>query len=108
MNYAIQDIVETLRARRRAKGLSQRDLGQRVGLPQSHVSKIEKGGTDIKLSSLVEMARALDLEVALVPRSAFAAVNAIVKSSSSQQESDQGPWARQIPAYRLDEDDNDA
>ena len=107
MTYIIQDLVEALRARRREKGLSQRDLGQRVGLPQSHISKIEKGSSDIKLSSLMEMARALDLEVMLVPRSAFAAVNAIIQASTLQQEGDQGSSGpQQIPAYRLDEDDD--
>jgi transcriptional regulator with XRE-family HTH domain len=43
--------------------MTQKELGQRVGLPQSHISKIEKGAVDLQLSSLVEIARALDFEV---------------------------------------------
>lgn len=51
-------------------------------MPQSHISKIESGGADIRLSSLIELARALDLELKLVPLKALPAVNNIVRSVS--------------------------
>ncbi len=70
----------TVRAARLSKALTQKELGQRVGLPQSHVSKIEKGAVNLQLSSLVEIARALDLEVKLVPRKALAAVEGAVRA----------------------------
>lgn len=79
--YNIEQHIGVLRSARLSKGLSQAELGSRVGLPQSHISKIEKGGTDLRLSSLVEIARALDLELKLVPRSALPAVNSLVKAS---------------------------
>jgi transcriptional regulator with XRE-family HTH domain len=63
--------------------LSQRDLSARAGVPQSHISKIESGGTDLRTSSLVELARALDHEVVLVPRKLLPAVEAIVRNASS-------------------------
>ena len=53
---------------RQDHGLTQRELGERLKLPQSHISKIERGKTDLRVSSLIEMARHLDLEVVLVPR----------------------------------------
>lgn len=58
MNHATQDIIDTLKGTRTAKGLSQRALSERTGVPQSLISKIESGGTDIRLSSLTELARA--------------------------------------------------
>jgi len=82
MTYATEDLVEALKAARKAKGLNQRELGARVGLPQSHISKIESGRADIKLSSLVALARALELEVKLVPRKAIPAVDSVVRSVS--------------------------
>jgi transcriptional regulator with XRE-family HTH domain len=57
MGYATEDVIAALRTAREAKGLSQRALSARTGVPQSHISKIETGGTDIRLSSLVELAR---------------------------------------------------
>lgn len=72
-----------LRAAREAKGLSQRALSKLVAVPQSHISKIETGGVDLRLSSLVEIARALDLEVVLIPRKNISAVQTITRQSRS-------------------------
>jgi transcriptional regulator with XRE-family HTH domain len=77
-------IPELLKAAREAKRLSQRALGEKVGLPQSHISKIESGAVDLQTSSLVEIARALDLEVALLPRSALPAMHALQRQGSSE------------------------
>ena len=82
MGYAAEDIIKTLKQAREVKGLSQRALGARAGVPQSHVSKIESGGTDIRLSSLIELSRALDLELKLVPRKAVPAVETVVRSAA--------------------------
>jgi len=83
MSRKIDEIAATIRASRQAKALTQKELGQRVGLPQSHISKIEKGAVDLQLSSLVQIARALDLEVKLVPRKALAAVEGAVRAHGS-------------------------
>ncbi len=68
MSYTTAYFTNTLRAARERKGLSQRELSQKVGLPQSHISKIENGTIDLRLSSLVALAHVLDLEPTLVPR----------------------------------------
>ncbi|WP_439528865.1 helix-turn-helix domain-containing protein [Pannonibacter sp.] len=72
------EIIEEIKNARKAKGLSQTSFGELIGVPQSHISKIEKGGVDIKLSSLIQIARALDLEVKLVPKRALPAVESVV------------------------------
>jgi transcriptional regulator with XRE-family HTH domain len=80
-HYKTEEITKTLQAARVSKGLSQRALSQRAGVPQAHISKIESGAVDLRLSSLIALARVLDLEVALVPRKAVPAVQSIVRSS---------------------------
>jgi transcriptional regulator with XRE-family HTH domain len=102
MPHANDDILQTLRAARESSGFSQRDLSARVGVPQSHISKIESGGTDLRLSSLVELARALDHEVVLVPRKLLPAIDGIVRNASPST-----PIPPR-PAYSLDEDDEGA
>jgi transcriptional regulator with XRE-family HTH domain len=81
MKYATEYIAGTLKAAREGKGLSQRALSKLAGVPQSHISRIENGVVDLRLSSLVEIARALDLELTLVPRKNVSAVRSIVRSS---------------------------
>jgi transcriptional regulator with XRE-family HTH domain len=80
-NYNAEDILTTLVNARKAKGLTQKALGEAIGWPQSHVSKFEKGGNDIRLSGLVELARALDLEIALVPKKSLPAVQSVVRQT---------------------------
>jgi transcriptional regulator with XRE-family HTH domain len=97
MHISLEGIAKTLRAAREQKGLTQRDLAQRTGLPQSHVSKIENATVDLQTSSLMELARVLDLELTLIPRSLIPAVQALQRESHS----------RVAPAYRLDDDGED-
>jgi transcriptional regulator with XRE-family HTH domain len=84
--HSLKALVSVLKDARERKRLSQRALGERIGVPQSHISKIENGKVDLQASSLVELARALDLEVMLVPRSLVPAVEAM--SRPAQRGSD--------------------
>lgn len=86
MNTAIEDIAASIKAARIAKGFTQKELGERVGLPQSHISKIEGGSVDLQISSLVEIARALDLELKLVPRRTLPAIEGIVRSQRERSD----------------------
>lgn len=82
MGYATEAIYRTLKEVREKSGLSQRELIKRFGGRQSHLSKIENGETDLRLSTLTELARALNLEVTLVPRRLLPAVEAIIRKPS--------------------------
>jgi transcriptional regulator with XRE-family HTH domain len=84
MTYEGEHIATLLKKTREAKGLSQRELAKRSGVPQSHISKIEANAVDLRVSSLVTLAHALDLEITLIPRKAAPAVNSIVRSTSGQ------------------------
>jgi transcriptional regulator with XRE-family HTH domain len=81
MPASVEDIAHALRKARESKGLTQLALSEKVGLPQSHISKIESGAVDLQASSLIELARALDLELTLVPRAALPAVQAVSGAS---------------------------
>lgn len=82
MTYVIEHIARALKAARGGKGLSQRALSRMAGVPQGHISKIENGAVDLRLSSLIELARVLDLEVTLVPRKAVPAVQLVIRSAT--------------------------
>jgi len=101
MTYTTREIAAILKSARKAKEISQQALGEKIGVPQSHISKIENGAVDIQTSSLVEMARALDLEMMLVPRQLVPAIRAILRRSRP------GSDLTSAPAYRLDEDESD-
>ncbi len=88
MNYTIIHIANNLKAAREAKGLSQRALSKLAGVPQSHISKIENGFVDLRLSSLIELARVLGLELTLVPRKTLPAIKSIIRGSFSPPKSE--------------------
>ena len=120
---AIEPIVRQIKEARSARKLSQRALSAKVGLPQGHISRIEAGEVDLKLSSLVGLARALDLEPMLVPRQRIKAVDAIIRSSGRAGDriaSGASAYPMDLahafeprvgdrpgPAYRLHDDDDD-
>ncbi len=98
-DHSIQYISGALRASREQQGLSQRELSARSGVPQSHISRIESGSVDLRTSSLVALARALGLELMLIPRKAVPAAQSIVRTDTHD--------APVRPAYGLDEDAHD-
>ena len=100
MSYLAEQLLENLRAARLAKGLSQRELSARSGVPQSHISKIESGSVDLRVSSLIVLARVLELEVLLTPKQSVPGIQAIIRSNQVYQAEDE----QLPPAYCLDGD----
>jgi transcriptional regulator with XRE-family HTH domain len=102
MGYQAEAFAHALREARLRKGWSQRDLSGKVGIPQAHISRIESGVVDVKVSTLVELARLLDLELVLAPRSSLPAVEAVIREAEALVR----PRASaQAPAYSLGEED---
>jgi transcriptional regulator with XRE-family HTH domain len=77
-------IAFELRKARENKPLSQRDLSAKTRLPQAQISKIESGAVSPRLESLIQLARALDLEIMLIPRKFVPAVQAITKGAEGE------------------------
>jgi len=85
MTYSAEEMAAALKAARIARKMSQRELSAMAGVPQSHISKIESGVVDLRLSSLMELARILELELLLVPRKAMPAAQAIIANITGSQ-----------------------
>ena len=84
MSYSTQKITTNLKEARLAKGISQRELSDLSGVPQAQISRIEAGTVDPRTTSLLALAHALDMELALVPRKAVPAMRTISRQSVSQ------------------------
>uniref|UniRef100_UPI00254B9F49 helix-turn-helix domain-containing protein n=2 Tax=Pseudomonadota TaxID=1224 RepID=UPI00254B9F49 len=59
----VGDLSQLLRARRRELGLTQRDLGERLGIDQRTVSALEKRPGSISVNRLFAVFNALDMMV---------------------------------------------
>ncbi len=79
-------IQDQLRQSRESKSLTQSELGSRIGQPQSAVSRIERGG-DLRVSTLLEMTRVLEMEPVLVPKHLVPAVRALLGHAGGQSAS---------------------
>lgn len=75
--YAVKQLAQTLTDARLAHGLSQRELAERAGLGQSRLALIEAGRVDLRTSTLVQLARALDFDLVLAPRQVLPAVQSL-------------------------------
>lgn len=58
---------EILRDRRKELNLTQKQLAERIGKERAYIAKIEKGETDMQLSSFLRIAMALGLTTDLKP-----------------------------------------
>lgn len=103
MPLSTEHIAKWIQDARHARGLSQRALAAKSGLPQAHLSRFETGQVDLRTSSLVELVRALDLELMLVPRQAIGPVKALIGLTTTPD----SPVERPRPAFRPDDDDDE-
>lgn len=99
MAVPFEHVADELKRARETSGLSQRALGARTGLTQAHVSRIENAIVDPRLSTLLELTRALGLEIALVPRARMPLVKRLIDVGNDDRAL---PPSR--PLYGLDED----
>jgi transcriptional regulator with XRE-family HTH domain len=56
---------EVLREKRKSLGITQQELADRVGRDRTYIIRIEKGETDLQLSSFIRLADALGLTISL-------------------------------------------
>lgn len=86
MSNILDVIPAQLKAARQKKGLSQRALADRVGVPQAHVSRIEQGLVNPTATTLDQLAAALGLELRLMPRNLAARVKVELAADPDLQE----------------------
>ena len=56
---------EVLRERRKALGITQKELAERVGRDRTYINRIERGETDLQLSSFIRIIDALGITLRL-------------------------------------------
>jgi transcriptional regulator with XRE-family HTH domain len=56
------EMLGRLRLAREGQGVGQRELGARLGRPQSYISKIETGERRVDLVEVLDMCRALNIQ----------------------------------------------
>jgi transcriptional regulator with XRE-family HTH domain len=87
MNSAI---VQAFRARRKALELTQREIAHRSGIKPYLVSRFESG-QDLRLSTLLKLALALDLELLPIPREDAAKVLSLLQAKREPPSSPNPP-----------------
>ena len=79
LNGLPDDLRRELIEQRRTRGWSQAELGQRLGLPQMHISGIETGKIVPRFDTLLDLVRILDRDLLTVPRVLVPAVQALIR-----------------------------
>lgn len=63
-----KQVGETVRRRRRAQGLKQKELGDKTNLRQATISGLEAGEPGTQLRTLFDVLTALNMELVIRPR----------------------------------------
>lgn len=66
MAHPVQVLLEQLVAAAKARGMTQAELAQKAGISPVGMSKARHRG-DLKVSTLIRLAQALDMDLKLVP-----------------------------------------
>jgi len=90
-------LTQQIRAARNTKGLTQEEVGAKMHCPQSYIARLESGQANMRLSSLIEMARLLDLELMLVPKQHVRMVESLIEGKWNEEATEEAP------AYSADE-----
>jgi predicted transcriptional regulator len=69
---------QAFKRRRLALGLTQAEVARRFGTTQSYIAAVERGDRKTRWSTVLEIARVLELEPMLVPRERLPAVEAVL------------------------------
>lgn len=62
---------ELLRERRKELGITQKQLAEKIGRERTYINRIEKGDTDLQLSSFFRIAEALDVQINITVHKAY-------------------------------------
>lgn len=92
------DIHAVLRLSRLDRHLTQEELARKLGVRQRQISDLERATVDPRLSTIQNVARALDLELMLIPRPLITAVESLQRG---------GPDSPTSPMYALGDDEDE-
>jgi transcriptional regulator with XRE-family HTH domain len=74
-----------LKEAREKQGWSQRELGNRLGIGQRHISGIESGKIVPRYDTLLELVRILDRDLLMIPRALVPMVQSLVRDHFKDQ-----------------------
>jgi transcriptional regulator with XRE-family HTH domain len=98
------ELRRALREAREKRGWSQRDLASRVSVGQRHISGIESGKIVPRYDTLLEMVRALDRDLLMVPRALVPVVQSLVRDHLKDQPGE----GEERPLYAAEGDEDTA
>ena len=76
----INNLAAEFQSIRKAAGLTQAQLAEQSGLNRMTVQRLESGALDPRVSTLLEMARAMGMDLMLVPQSLRQEVQGFIQS----------------------------
>jgi transcriptional regulator with XRE-family HTH domain len=91
-----KQLFDRLRTARLDRQLTQQELAGKLGLRQRQISDLERAAMDPRLSTVQNVARALDLELMLVPRHLISLIEGLERAGST---------AERQPMYTIDDDE---
>jgi HTH-type transcriptional regulator / antitoxin HipB len=100
------EIFKALKEARLRQMLSQQNLGRKLKIPQNHISAMEAGKVDVRTSTLISWARAVGLELLIVPREVVPAIEYLKKEVSNSAGDPEGPPPALYEVTETDDDDD--
>lgn len=79
------DLGRTLKSAREKRKLTQRAFAAASAFQQAQIARAERGA-DIRASTLIELARALGLELKLVPQTLVPIIDTLIQNENSTEE----------------------
>jgi transcriptional regulator with XRE-family HTH domain len=94
---ALHDLRKILHEARRQAGLTQEQVAERAGISRPSYREIERGGAAARATTLINVARALGLELMLIPQAMVPGVQALLRPSDDDDR----------PAFTTEPDEDD-
>ncbi|TYL86155.1 helix-turn-helix domain-containing protein [Bradyrhizobium cytisi] len=94
---ATHHLGRLLRDARKQAGLTQQQVAERAGISRPRYRDIEQGDAAARANTLINVARALGMELMLIPQAMVPGVNALLRPSDDEDR----------PAFTTDADDDD-
>lgn len=93
----LRDLGKILYNARKQKGLTQEQVAERAGISRPSYRDIENGGAAARATTLINVARALGMELMLIPQAMVTGVNALLRPSDDDD----------TPAFTTEPDEDD-
>jgi len=84
-NQSLAKLGQTLKAAREKQNLTQREFATHSSFQQAQIARTERGA-DVRVSTLIELARALGLEVMLMPQTLVPTLEAMIRDKHTSEE----------------------